>query len=314
MNRIFSFAIIAWLATTCKAHAVGAMADVAVIDRDSGAVLSPHYYRGEYWVAGTPGARYAIEIRNRLGERLLAVASVDGVNVVSGATAGWDQTGYVFSPGDRYQITGWRKSDAEVAAFTFTASPNSYAERTGRPANVGVIGVALFRERPPQPVYESPMIGRLAEQDRSDAQERLKDQAGRRDAPRAAASESARNEAESSPSRQSLDKAAGAANSAFGAASSAGDARVAPAAPAPIQPLAGAPKLGTGHGEREYSYVNHTDFMRMQSQPNEIIRIRYDSMENLLAMGIVKRPRPAAPSINPFPVSPEQQYVPDPRG
>ena len=115
-----------------------------------------------------------------------------------------------------------------------------------------------------------------------------------------------------------MDKAAsaGAANSAASAAAEF-DARVAPAAPAPMQPSlsrAPAPKLGTGHGEREYSYVNHTDFMRMQSQPNEIIRIRYDSMDNLLAMGIIKRPRPVAPSINPFPVSPEQQYVPDPRG
>ena len=112
-------------------------------------------------MAGRPGARYAIEIRNRLGERLLAVTSVDGVNVVSGATAAWDQTGYVFGPGERYQITGWRKTDAEVAAFTFTDSPNSYAERTGRPANVGVIGVALFRERQPQPVYAPPTIGHI---------------------------------------------------------------------------------------------------------------------------------------------------------
>ena len=150
MCRICYFAILVGLAAACNAQAVGGMAEVAIVDRDSGAVLSPHFYRGEYWVAGSPGARYAIEIRNRLGERLLAVTSVDGVNVVSGATAGWDQTGYVFSPGERYQITGWRKTDAEVAAFTFTASPNSYAERTGRPANVGVIGVAIFRERQPQ--------------------------------------------------------------------------------------------------------------------------------------------------------------------
>lgn len=289
MNRIFSVAVLVWLAMTCKAHAVGGIADVTVIDRDSGAVLTPHYYRGEYWVAGNPGARYAIEIRNRLGERLLAVTSVDGVNVVSGATAGWDQTGYVFSPGDRYQITGWRKSDAEIAAFTFTDSSNSYAERTGRPANVGVIGVALFRERPPQPRYESPMIGRSSEQ------ERFKDQAGRPEAPHSYLPESAL--------RQSTDKAAaaGAANSA-----AESDARQALAAPAP--------KLGTGHGEREYSYINHTDFTRMQSQPNEVVRIRYDSMDNLLAMGIIKRPRPMAPTLNPFPVSPEPQYVADPRG
>src|SRR5580704_3053123 len=159
MNRIFLFAIFFGLASTCNAQVTGGLADVAVIDRDGGAVLTPYYYRGEYWVAGRPGARYAIEIHNRLGERMMAVTSVDGVNVISGATAGWDQTGYVFSPGERYQITGWRKTDAEVAAFTFVDSPNSYAERTGRPANVGVIGVAIFRERPPQPVYAPPMIG-----------------------------------------------------------------------------------------------------------------------------------------------------------
>ncbi len=98
MNRIIHFAISLGLVTACRAQAMGSLADVAVIDRDSGSVLSPHYYRGEYWVAGIPGARYSIEIRNRMGERLLAVTAVDGVNVVSGASAAWDQTGYVFSP------------------------------------------------------------------------------------------------------------------------------------------------------------------------------------------------------------------------
>jgi hypothetical protein len=261
----------------CKAQVVGGIADVAVIDRDSGAVLSPHYYRGEYWVAGRPGARYSIQIRNRLGERLLAVTSVDGVNVVSGATAGWDQTGYVFGPGENYQITGWRKTDTEVAAFTFTESANSYAERTGRPGNVGVIGVAIFRERRPEPAFMPPSIAR-----------QLGEAQGR-----AAARES--NAAETA------------------------DARVAPAMPSPNSPLAGlqsapAPKLGTGHGEREYSYVNHTEFTRMQPQPNEVIRIRYDSLERLFAMGIVKRPRPVSPTANPFPASPVEQYVPDPAG
>jgi hypothetical protein len=325
MQRTFNFAALLALAAAgnspAPAQGVGGMADVAIIDRDSGAVLSPHYYRGEYWVAGTPGARYAIEIRNRLGERVLAVTSVDGVNVVSGATAGWDQTGYVFSPGERYQITGWRKSDAEIAAFTFTDSPNSYAERTGRPANVGVIGVALFRERAPQPVYGNPTIGRATGQP-----------SGQPPAPRPDASESARRQgmdrpesAKSAESARAADSAAtansaGAANSAGGAnPASAFEERLAAAAPAPSglsmpRAAAPAPKLGTGHGEREYSYVNHTDFERLQQQPNEVIRIRYDSFDNLLAMGIVKRPRPAVPGVNPFPVSPEQQYVPDPRG
>jgi hypothetical protein len=295
MSRMGAFlALSLALAGASRAQSLGGIAEVSIIDRDTGVVLSPHYYRGEYWVAGRPGAKYAIEVHNRLGERLLAVTSVDGVNVLSGATAAFDQTGYVFAPGERYEITGWRKSDAEVAAFTFTESPNSYAERTGRPGNVGVIGVALFRERQPPSVWVPPRPPVLTE----------------------------------APIARERESAARASSSALGsAAGSANQAQSAPPPSAPADKLAPstiggsafaspAPqaKLGTGHGEREYSYVSHTEFARLQPQPNEIIRIRYDSLENLLAMGIVKRPRPLPPTMNPFPASPEQQYVPDPPG
>jgi hypothetical protein len=262
MKRLMYFAISVVLASICQAQPVRGLADVSIIDRDSGVVLDTHYYRGEYWVAGRPGGRYAIEIHNRLGERLLAVTSVDGVNVVSGETAAWDQGGYVFSPGDRYQITGWRKSDAEVAAFTFTDLANSYAARTGRPANVGVIGVAVFRERQPSTV-DQPVLGGQ--------------NSSRSDAARAA---------ESAPT-------------------SPPSALAAPQARA---------KLGTGHGEREYSYVDHTEFLRLQKQPNQVIRIHYDSLDNLFAMGIVPRPHPMPPVPDPFPGSRGQQYVPDPAG
>jgi len=288
MQRIACLTMLAALGANGVARAGGALAEVTIIDRDSGSALSAYYANGEYWIAGSPGKRYAIEIRNDTGGRLLAVTSVDGVNVLSGATAGWDQAGYVFGPGERYQITGWRKSNAEVAAFTFTDSPNSYAARTGRPANVGVIGVALFRERaaprayvpqlsaPPGPVPASPSLNAPA---------------------RAAASSAA---AVPPPAQLSS-----------GAAGRAAQAPVPPAAVA-VAPEPAA-RLGTGHGEREYSYVVDTEFRRMQREPNEVIRIRYDSLENLVAMGIV----PAAdttPVPNPFPRSHERRYVPDPPG
>lgn len=303
MRRILDFTLCAAaalgvaFAADCGAQGLGGIAQVAIIDRDSGAVLSPYFYHGEYWVAGTPGARYAIEIRNRLTERVLAVTSVDGVNVVTGATAGWDQAGYVFSPGERYQITGWRKSDAQVAAFTFTDSPNSYAGRTGRPANVGVIGVAIFRERPPQPVYSPPSIS----QDVPGAS------APARDANKAQGSSALPG---SNAARESNPVAAGESRS-----------RVVPAAPA-VSPPASAllqapsvvPKLGTGHGEREFSYVSRTEFSRMQTEPNEVIRIHYDSLDNLFALGIIKRPRPLPAQADPFPASPAEHYVPDPPG
>lgn len=268
------------------AQAIGRLADVTIVDRDTGATLPVHYARGEYWVAGRPGARYAITVRNRLGERVLAVPSVDGVNVLSGETAAWDQRGYVFSPYERYQITGWRKSDSQVAAFEFSHIANSYAARTGRPAHVGVIGVALFREQPPVP-QPAPAITPEPYSQRRDNGHGL----GRlREEP---ASPAAAAPAAPDPSAESL------------ARSQSADS-VAKAAPMPSA------KLGTAHGQRETSVVTHTSFTRLQEQPNEIISIRYDSRENLVASGII-RERPARmPVPRAFPQSDNLSYVPDP--
>jgi hypothetical protein len=284
-------------AAPCAAEPLGALADVSIVDRDTGVRLAPYYHRGEYWIAGRPGARYAIEIRNRLGERLLAVTSVDGVNVLSGASAAWGQEGYVFDAYEDYQITGWRKSDAEVAAFTFTASPDSYAERTGRPANVGVIGVAFFRERGPR--YSS--LDSLS--------------TGTSDSPAETQEAPARFGVAQAGQPQAAPPSAAAAAPAQRLAAPAEESnRLAEAQRAPVTNALREPKLGTGHGEREYSHVNHTVFARLQPEPNEVIRIRYDSLDNLIAMGIVKRGRPVPPTLNPFPGSPQESYVPDPPG
>ena len=266
----------------CDAFSPGSLANVTIIDLHSGAALSTYYYRGDYWVAGNPGSRYAIEIRNCTPGRVLAVTSVDGVNVLSGATAAWDQSGYVFDGGERYQITGWRKSNEQVAAFTFTASPNSYAERTGRP-EVGVIGVALFRERPSH--YIPPRIT----QDpgaKPEAREEL-DGAARAGTPPAAAQDA------SPPALlggMAQDRRSGDIVSS-------------------AQPAA---KLGTGHGAREYSYVQDTEFQRLQSEPSEVIRIRYDG-HRIWWPGIVRRPHPLPTIPNAFPGS-QREFVPDPPG
>lgn len=272
MKRLF---LAAPLALMClQAHSIGRLAEVTIIDRATGNALPASFHRGEYWVAGAPGARYAIEIHNHQGERILAVTSVDGVNVVSGETAAWSQSGYVYAPGQSYEITGWRKSNEEVAAFQFTAAPNSYAARTGRAANIGVIGVALFRERTP-PIL--PMIGQL--EDRADA-------AGSA----AAAGEAAANQAAQSPSAR------------LGAATSS------------LERIEPGLKLGTGHGQREGSHVDNVDFERLQNSPNEVVRIRYDSTENLIAMGVIRRPAPPLAAPSAFPDSPLARYVPDPPG
>lgn len=254
MNR-FVLAVL-MLFGSLNAWSLGHLANIEILDRDSGVTLPVYRFRGENWVAGNPGARYAVVINNLRGERLLAVASVDGVNVVSGETAAWDQTGYVLEGGQRCAIDGWRKSNREVADFNFTALPDSYAALTGRAGNVGIIGVAIFREHP-------------------QARDRQAEIASQRNAPAVP------------PGR-----------------ASAGAWRDAPSA--------AAPRLGTGHGEREISYVSNTQFDRLSESPDEIVRVRYDRFDNLVAMGVVRsRGVPARPDA--FPDS-SGRFVPDPPG
>lgn len=263
-RRLFLALAAAAAATACTspAFAVGGLVSLDVVDRSRGETLPVYAARGASWVAGRPGSRYAVRLTNRTGGRVLVVLSVDGVNAVSGETASPGQTGYVLDAWQSTEITGWRKSLTEAAAFYFTALPDSYAARTDRPDNVGVIGLAVFREREPERVLRREFD----------------------DAPRLARGR--------------------AANDQAAAESSA-------AAPAPsAKSAARDERLGTGHGEREYAPTTQTRFERASERPAELVRLRYDSVENLVASGVIARPsrRPAAP--DPFPGA----FVPDPKG
>ncbi|KGQ17855.1 hypothetical protein LF41_1708 [Lysobacter dokdonensis DS-58] len=236
MLRSLLFAA-ALLAST-QAHA--ALVDIDLIDRDTGRWLPETPFRGDTWVAGAPGHRYAVRLTNTTGERVLVVLSVDGVNAVTGQTARPSQAGYVLEPWQSTEVAGWRKSLDDIAQFVFTDLPDSYAARTGRPRNVGVVGIAVFREaRPVVYEYETPpQIARDAAQP-----------------------------APAAPRAQSSAKAA--------AESSAQQQR-----------------LGTGHGAREWSRVERTDFVRATRSPTQVTELRYDDYDTLAAIGVYPRPRP----------------------
>ena len=158
MNTVWKVVLgLATLVACAPAGAVGRVVDLTVYDRTWQQVLPVYRHDGRYYVAGQPGHRYQIQLRSREGERVLGVLSVDGVHVLSGDTADWSQTGYVLDPYAATDIRGWRKSLSEVADFVFADASRSYAARTGRPDNVGVIGIAVFRPRP-RPLPVRPML------------------------------------------------------------------------------------------------------------------------------------------------------------
>ena len=280
MKTLLSLAVCAALSVSAAARA-GSLVDVSVIDRDTGAALQTYVHDGKFYVAGTPGHRYGVHLTNLSGARVLAVLSVDGVNAISGETASPDQSGYVLNGYESTDVAGWRKSMSEVAQFNFTNLGNSYAARTGRPNDVGVIGVAVFREKP---LFWRE--GRIAEAPLAD---RYPPAPARTTAtPAAPSSDMARAKTEGAP-----------------AASTAQAMRPIPA-PQPEE------SLGTGHGAREHSDVRYTKFVRANTNPDEVDSIWYDSQRNLVARGVISVPvpRPVAHDPQPFP----NRFVPDPAG
>ncbi|MGV8944619.1 hypothetical protein [Thermomonas sp.] len=156
MIRSLLLALALTSAAACAPLSARDLVGLDIIDRDTGQVLPEYGHRGQDWVAGVPGHRYSVRLTNTTGERVLVVLSVDGVNAVSGQTAAASQGGYVLDPWETAEIAGWRKSLDDIAQFLFTDLPDSYAARTGRPDDVGVIGIAVFKERRVQPYYAPP--------------------------------------------------------------------------------------------------------------------------------------------------------------
>lgn len=282
-------AVLVAAAFSCSSAARAAnLVDVGVIDRDTGSTLPTHMHDGKLYVAGAPGHRYAVRIVNRTGARVLTVLSVDGVNAISGQSADTTQSGYVLDPYQSTEVDGWRKNMAEIAQFNFTALENSYAARTGRPGNVGVIGVAVFREKQP-PV--------MRERD---------DKIAAREAPMPAAPAAA-DAAAAPPAGLAAGSTAQSAAKSAGAPASEARADNGFAVPRPLQKQE---SLGTGHGARESSYASYTTFEREGSNPNEVVSVWYDSYRNLVARGVIPTPRPIAVEPQAFP----NQFVPDPAG
>jgi hypothetical protein len=162
---LLALALCAPIANTALA---GRLVELSVIDRADNRRLPVYRHAGIAYVAGQPGHEYRLTLRNRTGAELLAVVSVDGVNVITGQTADPSQSGYVIAPHGRLVIQGWRKSLAQTAAFYFTDLADSYAARTGRAHNVGVIGVAVFRKKhvpPPVPIAREAFPGSAGDAD-----------------------------------------------------------------------------------------------------------------------------------------------------
>ncbi|MCB9526274.1 MAG: hypothetical protein H6702_23260 [Myxococcales bacterium] len=276
----------ALLATGCAAHASVASArgySVELVD-EYGNRLPTYHHGGRTYVLGHYNHRYQVRVQNHTGERVEAVITVDGRDVVSGDVGDYkSQRGYIVQPYGQVTVDGFRQSLNNVATFRFTDPGDSYSARRGTPQHVGVVGVAVFAERH-RPVVRRPIA--RPEEDR-DFWGYNKGRGGAptgatADAPAAAPRKSA--EAESS------------ADAMGGADEYAPRAR-------------SKNNLGTRYGESRHSAVVEVPFERGSSSPRQVLAVYYDNAQGLQARGIHVYPTYGQVEPDPFPA---QRFAPPP--
>ncbi|MCB9752192.1 MAG: hypothetical protein H6713_19685 [Myxococcales bacterium] len=261
--------------------------DVTVsLETEFGSPLETFAHGGSMFVAGATGQRYNIRVTNNSGERVEAVVTVDGRDVVSGELGNFrKQRGYVIAPFGSVLIEGYRQSLSHVAAFRFSDISGSYSARRGTPQHVGVVGVAVFQEKTQRQPRPRP----------------------RPIAPR--------------PYYEPYDAAGEAQTKSRGSArpSSPSATEAAPSSDAAISGGFAPPtnNIGTEYGESRFSSVREVEFKRRRSKrPDAILTLYYDTRDGLRSRGVPVDPPPFhhhhfTPDPEPFPIS-DRRFAPPP--
>lgn len=260
------------------------------VEYPGGSTFPNFWHGGSMYVAGDIGSPYVLRVNNHSGQRIEAVVTVDGRDVISGELGDYRKhRGYIVEPYGSVSIDGFRQSMDHVASFRFSAQSESYSARRGTPQHVGVIGVAVFKEyrrqkrrssRPiqthphPHPYPNRPYYDRSGAADEAEASSKSnkRKSGGRAGSPSAGAAESAPYYDDYDYSRPSRRE-----------------------------------RLGTEYGETRYSSVREVSFKRRNKRrPDVVLTTYYDSLEGLRSRGI-----PVDPYYYPQP-DPYPYYDPEP--
>lgn len=104
---------------------------------------------GRTYVEAKSGSTYTVKFKNNTWKRVLAVFSVDGIDVLKGKSASEADSGYVVSGYGSIEIKGFRVNNDTEASFKFFEKGNGdgYAEVKGDASSSGVIGVRVYSEK-----------------------------------------------------------------------------------------------------------------------------------------------------------------------
>lgn len=236
-----------------------------------GKPIQEYHKDGRTFVEGRRGSNFELELKNLTCRRILVHPTVDGLSAMSGKEASrLDNDGYVLHGFQTAVIPGWRLNDDEVAHFFFAGDGKSYAEKTGKGRDKGVIACAVWEEkvivRPETCFFSSsaPCAGELNTEMNSATMEWM-------------------------PSASHETKTSGSIT------------RGARKRGMRMNKVA-TQNLGTGFGERTQHEVHTTTFDKATDEPVVVATIYYDDLKGLRARGInIQRQRKRNRFPNPFP-------------
>ena len=262
--------------------------DVQIV-REDGETLPTYAFRDRFYVQGVMNERYTIRVTNPTPNRVEAVVSVDGLDVIDGDTANLAKRGYIVPPYGDVHIEGFRTSLEDVASFRFSSVDGSYAGRQGKARNVGVIAVAIFEETAPPPEQIIVTDGRRYDyRDDIVAHRPYGGGHGYRGAPGRAEKKAAPSAPADAPAPPPATATTAPRNEAFDDGDYGGGGEM-QGAPAPRTNRLG---LGTEFGESRYSAASYTRFVRSAGRPVAIAELRYNDSAGLMALGIPVQPMP----------------------
>ena len=300
--------------------------------RDNGETLPTYALKDRFYVQGNANERYIIRITNPTPNRVEAVVTVDGLDVVDGENGDLRKRGYVVPPYGETRIEGFRTSSADVATFRFSAVSDSYAGKKGKARNVGVIAVALFEEEAAQQIIQPEIVQPNYRQpydyeddldvssvDRRPGRNKNVAKVDKAPAPR---KDSWGGESAGGRGGMDAKRSVAPADSSPAPTTTGTATRMAPPPASPPRGYGGAtaqrksfdddgaadeaeemaprnyerqqsrPGLGTEFGEQRSSAATFTKFVRAAGRPIAIAELRYNDAAGLTALGILVSPLP----------------------
>ena len=126
------------------------MHNVSMHVQVNGRACKEYTHKGMSFIEARHGTNYTVKIKNDNPYRVMAVLSVDGLDVVTGKPAEETNTGYIIDAYSSLDVKGYRISDDNSASFIFTSKGKSYVQQAKSNAtNAGVIGLRTYKEKVP---------------------------------------------------------------------------------------------------------------------------------------------------------------------